>query len=71
MDDEDKPMKKIDRLGDHDSNDELEPDDNEMTSFFASKKDGCGTNSLLKQWRETYRNADYDYDPYDDDMYEG
>ncbi|GJU65891.1 hypothetical protein Tco_1247726, partial [Tanacetum coccineum] len=21
--------------------------------------------------RETYGNADYDYDPYDDDMYEG
>ncbi|GKC59397.1 hypothetical protein Tco_1086995 [Tanacetum coccineum] len=26
---------------------------------------------LLEQWRDTYENADYDYDPYDDDMYEG
>ncbi|GJS20813.1 hypothetical protein Tco_0449445 [Tanacetum coccineum] len=25
----------------------------------------------LEQWRETYENADYEYDPYDDDMYEG
>ncbi|GJW31380.1 retrotransposon protein, putative, ty1-copia subclass, partial [Tanacetum coccineum] len=31
-----------------------------------------GTNSLLEQWKKTYANADYDYDPYDDDdMYEG
>ncbi|GKE06241.1 hypothetical protein Tco_1398259, partial [Tanacetum coccineum] len=30
---------------------------------------GYGTKSLLEQWRETYVNDDYD--PYDDDMYEG
>ncbi|GJY20645.1 reverse transcriptase domain-containing protein [Tanacetum coccineum] len=30
-----------------------------------------GNNSLLEQWREIYENADYDYDPYDDDMYAG
>ncbi|GJU27340.1 hypothetical protein Tco_1165961 [Tanacetum coccineum] len=35
------------------------------------KKVSYGTNSLLEQWRETYENADYDYDPYDDDMYKG
>ncbi|GJV95270.1 hypothetical protein Tco_1546847 [Tanacetum coccineum] len=27
--------------------------------------------SLLEQWNESYENADYDYDPYDNDMYEG
>nr|GEW67963.1 hypothetical protein [Tanacetum cinerariifolium] len=30
---------------------------------------GYGTNSLLKQWRDSYMDND-DYDPYDDDMYE-
>ncbi|GJT64354.1 hypothetical protein Tco_1015834 [Tanacetum coccineum] len=32
---------------------------------------GFGTQSLLGQWRDSYRNGDYDDDPYDDDMYEG
>ncbi|GKB42005.1 hypothetical protein Tco_0886947, partial [Tanacetum coccineum] len=30
-----------------------------------------GTNSLLEQWKESYGDEEYDYDPYDDDMYEG
>ncbi|GKB23792.1 hypothetical protein Tco_0863193 [Tanacetum coccineum] len=30
-----------------------------------------GTKSLLKQWNDSCGNADYDYDPYDNDMYEG
>ncbi|GKD23399.1 hypothetical protein Tco_1225102 [Tanacetum coccineum] len=30
---------------------------------------GYSTNSLLKQWRDSYPN-NADYDPYDDDMYE-
>ncbi|GKD38397.1 beta-caryophyllene synthase, partial [Tanacetum coccineum] len=34
------------------------------------EKDGYGTQSLLEQWTESYENADYGYDPYDD-MYEG
>nr|GEW42160.1 hypothetical protein [Tanacetum cinerariifolium] len=37
----------------------------------ASKDVGYGTNSLLEQWKDSYRNWEYDYDPYDDDMYEG
>ncbi|GJV53150.1 hypothetical protein Tco_1448891, partial [Tanacetum coccineum] len=41
------------------------------TTMMASKKDGYGTNSLLEQWKETYENADYDYDLYNNDMYEG
>nr|GEV08109.1 zinc finger, CCHC-type [Tanacetum cinerariifolium] len=71
VDDGGKPLKKVDTLGDHDSEDEVESVDNEMVGFLASKKVGYGTNSLLEQWKETYENADYDYDPYDDDMYEG
>ncbi|GJY40687.1 hypothetical protein Tco_0427957 [Tanacetum coccineum] len=71
VDDEGKPLKKVDYPGDHDSEDEVELVDNEMTSFLASKRVGYSTNSLLEQWRETYEYADYDYDPYDDDMYEG
>ncbi|GKE26539.1 hypothetical protein Tco_1441923, partial [Tanacetum coccineum] len=45
--------------------------DNEMASFLASKKVDYGTNTLLEQWKDTYENVDHDYDPYDDDMYEG
>ncbi|GJR40973.1 pol polyprotein [Tanacetum coccineum] len=48
--------------------DEVEPINNEMESFLASKPMGVGfgPKSLLKQWRESN-----DYDPYNDDMYEG
>ncbi|GKD45729.1 retrotransposon protein, putative, ty1-copia subclass [Tanacetum coccineum] len=49
---------------------EIESFDNEMKSFLASEKVGYGTNSLLEQWKKTYENDDYGYDPYDDDMYE-
>ncbi|GJW24712.1 hypothetical protein Tco_0038523 [Tanacetum coccineum] len=62
VDDEGKPLNKIDSLGDYDSDDEFASVDNEMTSFLA-KKDGYGTNSVLEQRNETYENADYDYDP--------
>ncbi|GKD22514.1 zinc knuckle CX2CX4HX4C containing protein [Tanacetum coccineum] len=30
-----------------------------------------GTTSLLEQWRNTYGDIDHEYDPYDDDLYEG
>ncbi|GJX16025.1 zinc knuckle CX2CX4HX4C containing protein [Tanacetum coccineum] len=30
-----------------------------------------GTHSLLEQWTDSYVNGYYDFDPYDDDMYEG
>ncbi|GJV49673.1 kinase-like domain, phloem protein 2-like protein [Tanacetum coccineum] len=51
LDDEGKPVKKIDYMGDHDSEDEVEPVDNEMASFLASNPSGVGygTNSLLEQ----------------------
>ncbi|GJZ64881.1 hypothetical protein Tco_0621577 [Tanacetum coccineum] len=71
VDDEGKPLKKVDYPDDHDSEDEVESIDNELTRFMASKRVGFDTNSWLKQWRDTYENADYDYDRCDDDMYEG
>ncbi|GJV54226.1 putative reverse transcriptase domain-containing protein [Tanacetum coccineum] len=69
VDDEGKPVNKVDYPGDHDSEDDVESVDNDMARLLASERAGFGTNSLLEQWRDTYENADYDYDPYDDDMY--
>ncbi|GJZ19749.1 hypothetical protein Tco_0556339 [Tanacetum coccineum] len=57
--------------GDHDIEDEVASTDNDMANFRASKKDGYGNNSLLKQWKKSYMNGDYSFDPYDGDMYEG
>nr|GEX39425.1 hypothetical protein [Tanacetum cinerariifolium] len=61
----------VDSLGDHDNEYKASSIDNDMENFLASKKVGYGTNSLLEQCKETYLNNDYDFDPYDDDMYEG
>nr|GEY32919.1 hypothetical protein [Tanacetum cinerariifolium] len=62
VDDKGKPLENVDSSGDHDIKDKVASVDSEMTSFLASKKVGYGTNSLLEQWKETYKNADYDYD---------
>ncbi|GJV68900.1 putative reverse transcriptase domain-containing protein [Tanacetum coccineum] len=70
VDGEGKHLTKVDSSGDHDSEDEVASVDNDMTNFLASKKDGYGTNSLLEQWKKSYVNGDYDFDPYDDDIYE-
>ncbi|GJS56614.1 hypothetical protein Tco_0629976 [Tanacetum coccineum] len=67
VDDKRKHLEKVDYSGDFDSEDEVASVDNEMASFLA-KKDGYGTQSLLEQWKESYENDDYEYDPYDDDM---
>ncbi|GJW51625.1 hypothetical protein Tco_0092976 [Tanacetum coccineum] len=71
VDDDGKPLKNIDYLGDLGNDDEVEPIDNEMTTFLASKPIGVGYGSkcLLEQWRKS--NVKDDYNPYDDDMYEG
>ncbi|GJY74101.1 hypothetical protein Tco_0478532, partial [Tanacetum coccineum] len=71
VDDEGKPLTKVDYSGDHDSEDKVASVDNDMEIFLALKNVGYGTNSLLEQWKESYVNGDYDFDPYDDDMYEG
>ncbi|GJU96160.1 reverse transcriptase domain, reverse transcriptase zinc-binding domain protein, partial [Tanacetum coccineum] len=52
-----------------DSDDEVEPVENETASFLESKGVGYGPKSLWGQWRDTV--VDDEYDPYDDDMYEG
>ncbi|GKE93108.1 hypothetical protein Tco_1574203, partial [Tanacetum coccineum] len=44
--DEGKPMKNVNYLGDHDSEDEVERVDNGMASFMVSERVGYGTNSL-------------------------
>ncbi|GKD36217.1 hypothetical protein Tco_1251726, partial [Tanacetum coccineum] len=70
VDDEGKPLEKVRYSGDYDSEDEVVSVDDEMASFL-DRKDGYGNNSLLDQWKESYENDDYEYGPYDDDMYEG
>nr|GEW04534.1 hypothetical protein [Tanacetum cinerariifolium] len=64
------PLKKVEYLGDHDSEDEVASVDNNMARGLASERTGFGNQSLLKQLRDSYGNGDYDEDPYDDDMYE-
>ncbi|GJS80859.1 hypothetical protein Tco_0747400 [Tanacetum coccineum] len=71
VDDEGEPVINIDYPIDHDSEDEVASVDNDTARSMASERVGFGTNSLLEQWRDTFKNGDYDYDPYDDDMYEG
>ncbi|GKA16323.1 RNA-directed DNA polymerase, eukaryota, reverse transcriptase zinc-binding domain protein [Tanacetum coccineum] len=65
------PLKKVEFLGEYDSDDEVASVDNNMARSTASERVGFGTQSLLEQWRDSYGNGDYDDDPYDDDMYEG
>ncbi|GJX65410.1 putative reverse transcriptase domain-containing protein [Tanacetum coccineum] len=71
VDDEGILLTRVDSSGDHDSDDEVTSIDNDMAECLASKDVGYGNNSLLDQWKESYADEDYDYDPYDDDMYEG
>ncbi|GJZ67881.1 hypothetical protein Tco_0631121, partial [Tanacetum coccineum] len=73
VDDDGKPLKNFVSFGDHDSDNEVEPVDNEMANYLASNPSGVGfgTKSLLEQWNDSYEDADYDYDPYDNDMYKG
>ncbi|GKB99487.1 RNA-directed DNA polymerase, eukaryota, reverse transcriptase zinc-binding domain protein [Tanacetum coccineum] len=65
------PMKKVEYLGDNDSEDEVSSVDNDVARSLAFERTVFGTQSLLAQWTDSYRNGDYDEDPYDDDMYEG
>ncbi|GJZ88501.1 hypothetical protein Tco_0660283 [Tanacetum coccineum] len=71
MDDDGKPLKKVNYPGDQDSEDEVESVDNDMAHSMALETVGFGTQSLLEQWRDSYNNGDYDEDTYNDDMYEG
>ncbi|GKC80453.1 hypothetical protein Tco_1131227 [Tanacetum coccineum] len=64
------PLKKVECLGDYDSEDDVVLVDNDMARSLTSKRVGFGTQSLLEQWRDSYGDGDYNEDPYDDDMYE-
>ncbi|GJZ81790.1 hypothetical protein Tco_0646784 [Tanacetum coccineum] len=56
VDDESKPVTKVDSFDDHDNEDEVVSTDIDIANFLASKKEGYGTNSLLEQWNESYVN---------------
>nr|GEZ11626.1 hypothetical protein [Tanacetum cinerariifolium] len=49
--------------GDHICENEVELVDNNMAHSMASESVGFGTNSLLEQWKDSYKNGDYDEDP--------
>ncbi|GJR79015.1 hypothetical protein Tco_0149800 [Tanacetum coccineum] len=53
VDDDGKPLKKVDYSGDHDSEDDVESIDNDMARSMASESVGFGTKSLLEQWRDS------------------
>ncbi|GJY94701.1 hypothetical protein Tco_0511062 [Tanacetum coccineum] len=65
------PLKKVEFLGDYDNEVEAASVENDMARSMSSERVGFGTQSLLKQWKDSYGNGDYDEDPYNDDMYEG
>nr|GEX10328.1 hypothetical protein [Tanacetum cinerariifolium] len=71
VDDDGKLLTRVVSSSDHDSEDEVASVYNDMTNFLASKDVGYGTNSLLEQWKESYGDGEYNYDPYDEDIYEG
>ncbi|GJW41948.1 hypothetical protein Tco_0070747 [Tanacetum coccineum] len=71
VDDAGNPLRKVEFLGDYDSEDEVASVDTDMTRSLTSERVGFGTQSLLEQWRDSYGNIDYYEDPYDDDMYKG
>nr|GEW37019.1 hypothetical protein [Tanacetum cinerariifolium] len=62
VDDEGKPLTRVDSSGHHDSEDKVAAIDNDMANFLASNDVSYGTNSLLEQWKESYGNEKYDYD---------
>ncbi|GKE41070.1 hypothetical protein Tco_1464475 [Tanacetum coccineum] len=65
MDDDGKPMEKVDYLANSDNDEEVEPIENENSSFL--KGVGYGLKCLWEQWREMA--VDAEYDPYDDEVY--
>ncbi|GJZ43666.1 retrotransposon protein, putative, ty1-copia subclass [Tanacetum coccineum] len=71
VDDDGKPLKKVDYPGNHDSDDDVCLVDNDMARFMATETVGFGTKSLLEQLIDSYENGDYDEDLYYDDMYKG
>ncbi|GJY19329.1 stigma-specific STIG1 family protein [Tanacetum coccineum] len=54
LDDDGKPVEKVDYLGDHDGEDDVASTANDIANFMASEKEYYGDNSLLEQWRDSY-----------------
>nr|GEW05522.1 hypothetical protein [Tanacetum cinerariifolium] len=71
VDDDGKPLKRVNYTGDHDSEDKVESVDSDMARSMASESVGLCTKSLLEQCRDSYDSGEYNEDPYDDDMYKG
>nr|GEW87038.1 ribonuclease H-like domain-containing protein [Tanacetum cinerariifolium] len=69
VDDNEKPLDKVDYPDNSDCDDEVERVENKIASFLASKGVEYGPKSLWEQWRD--RTVYDEYNPYDDDMYEG
>ncbi|GJS91615.1 retrotransposon protein, putative, ty1-copia subclass [Tanacetum coccineum] len=63
VDNDGKPLKKVDYPGVHDSADEVESVDNDIARSMASKRVGFGAKSLLEQCSDSYGNGDYDEYP--------
>nr|GEW95858.1 hypothetical protein [Tanacetum cinerariifolium] len=63
-------LKKVEFSGEYESEDEATSVDNDIARSMAYERVGFGTQSLLKQWRDSYGNGDYDDDSYNDNMYE-
>ncbi|GJU58808.1 zinc finger, CCHC-type containing protein [Tanacetum coccineum] len=59
VDDEGKPLEKVDYSGDHDSKDEVESGDNEMASFLASKR--CMTRSSTKELFTPFKDLEREF----------
>nr|GEW23202.1 zinc knuckle CX2CX4HX4C [Tanacetum cinerariifolium] len=70
LDDDGKPLEKVNYPGNTGSEDEVEQVDNETKTYLAPNlmRVGYGTKSLSEQLRVTA--VDNDYDSYDDDVYE-
>ncbi|GJZ42660.1 zinc knuckle CX2CX4HX4C containing protein [Tanacetum coccineum] len=70
VDDDEKPLEKVDYPANLGNDNDVEPVDNEIETLLASKPMGVGygMKNLFEQWRES--NIENDYDPYDDDMHE-
>nr|GEV41539.1 hypothetical protein [Tanacetum cinerariifolium] len=64
MDDKRKPLENVDYLVNSDSDDVVEPIENETAKFLASERVVYGPKSLWEQCRETA--MDDEYEPYDD-----
>nr|GEX41910.1 ribonuclease H-like domain-containing protein [Tanacetum cinerariifolium] len=60
VDNDVKPLKKVNYPSDHDSEYEVELVDNDMARSIASERVGFDTKSFVEQLRDSYKNGNYD-----------